>query len=406
MADTPLTDIRVLEVGNYMAGPFCGMQLADLGAEVIKVEQPGGGDQVRRTGPFLNGESSPFVRLNRNKRSIALDLKTAPGKEVFRRLVRTADVVVENLRPGTMRDLELDYPRLADLNPRLVYVAASGWGQDGPLAPFAGLDIMAQARSGLMSITGVPGGDPVKVGVPICDLVCALYGALAAVSALYVRERTGRGQYIDVCLFEAGVSLAIWEAGRYFATGEVPRPLGSAHQTGAPYQAVRSADGWFTIGATSPRNWAALCRALGLEELLQDPRYQDVNLRHQHRNSLITAIEAVTRTHPTAHWLALLEDAGVPCAPIQRYDQVFNDPHLLARGFFWDAPHPRLGTVRQLGNPMRFSATPVRRERAGPLFGEDSVALLRELGYSDDEIERLLEARVIATPAQAAEARA
>jgi crotonobetainyl-CoA:carnitine CoA-transferase CaiB-like acyl-CoA transferase len=402
MADAPLTDIRVLEVGNYMAGPFCGMQLADLGAEVIKIEQPDGGDQVRRTGPFLDGESSPFVRLNRNKRSMVLDLKAAPGKEVFRRLVRTADVVVENLRPGTMRDLELDYPRLADLNPRLIYVAASGWGQDGPLAPLAGLDIMAQARSGLMSITGVPGGDPVKVGVPICDLVCALYGALAAVSALYVRERTGRGQYIDVCLFEAGVSLAIWEAGRYFATGEVPGPLGSAHQTGAPYQAVRSADGWFTIGATSPRNWTALCRALGLEELLEDPRYQDVNLRHQHRDSLITAIEAVTRTRPTAHWLALLEDAGVPCAPIQRYDQVFNDPHLLARGFFWDAFHPRLGTVRQLGNPMRFSVTPVRRERAGPLFGEDSEIVLRELGYGDEEVRRLIEARVVKTPADEA----
>src|SRR5215831_15227959 len=262
---SPLTGVRVIEVGNYMAGPFCGMQLADLGAEVIKIEQPDGGDQVRLAAPFVDGESSPFVRLNRNKRSVVLDLKAPAGKEVFRRLVRTADVVVENLRPGTMGDLELDYTRLSELNPRLVYVAASGWGQDGPLSPLAGLDIMAQARSGLMSITGMPDGDPVKVGVPVCDLVCALYGALAAVSALRVREHTGRGQYIDVCLYEAGVSLAVWEAGRYFATGEVPAPLGSAHQNNAPYQAVRAADGWFTVGAATTRTWDLFCAAMGLE---------------------------------------------------------------------------------------------------------------------------------------------
>src|SRR3989440_7412128 len=386
MESAPLSDVRVLEVGNYMAGPFCGMQLADLGAEVIKIEQPDGGDQVRLAAPFVDGESSPFVRLNRNKRSLVLDLKAGEGKEVFRRLVRTADVVVENLRPGTMADLELDYARLAALNPRLVYVAASGWGQDGPLSPLAGLDIMAQARSGLMSITGMPGGDPVKVGVPVCDLVCALYGALAAVSALRARERTGRGQHIDVSLLEAGVSLGVWEAGRYFATGEVPRPLGSAHQVNAPYQAIRSEDGWFTIGATSTRNWTAFCRAMGLERLAADPRYADTNLRHANREALIAEIEELTRTRPMAHWIALLEEAGVPCAPIQDYGQVFNDAHLLARDYFWDAPHPTMGEVRQLGSAMRFSETPTRRERAGPLLGEDSEAVLRELGFETAEV--------------------
>ena len=396
----PLTDVRVLEVGNYMAGPFCGMQLADLGAEVIKVEQPDGGDQVRLTGPFVGGESSPFLRLNRNKRSIVLDLKADEGKDIFRRLVDGADIVVENLRPGTMRDLGLDYADLARRNPRLIYVAASGWGQDGPLSPLAGLDIMAQARSGLMSITGVPGGDPVKVGVPVCDLVCALYGALAAVSALRVRERTGRGQHIDVSLYEAGVSLAVWEAGRYFATGEVPRPLGSAHQNNAPYQAVRAADGWFTVGAASTRNWRAFCSAMGLERMLADPRYADTNARHAHRQELVNEIEALTVTMPIAHWIGLLEEAGVPCAPIQDYAQVFGDPHLLARGFFWDAPHPSAGEVRQLGSPMRLSETPTRRERAAPLFGEDSEAVLRELGYGDDDIARIVAAGVVKTPAQ------
>ncbi len=400
MERPPLADVRVLEVGNYMAGPFCGMQLADLGAEVIKIEQPDGGDQVRLAGPFLDGESSAFVRLNRNKRSLVLDLKSGSGKEVFRRLVRTADVVVENLRPGTMRDLGLDYALLAELNPGLVYVAASGWGQDGPLSPLAGLDIMAQARSGLMSITGTPGGDPVKVGVPVCDLVCALYGALAAVSALRARERTGRGQYIDVCLLEAGVSLGVWEAGKYFATGEIPEPLGSAHQVNAPYQAVRAQDGWFTIGATSTRNWAAFCAAVGLERLMADPRYADTNTRHANRKALIAEIEDLTRTRPMAHWIALLEDAGVPCAPIQHYGQVFTDPHLLARGFFWEAPHPTLGSVRQLGSPMRFSETPVRRDKAGPLFGEDSEAVAGWLGYSEQEVADLVAEGVIKTPAQ------
>jgi len=396
----PLSGIRVLEVGNYMAGPFCGMQLADLGAEVIKVEPPDGGDQVRTMAPLLDGEGSAFVRLNRNKRSIALNLKSAEGKEVFRKLVGTADVVVENLRPGTMADLGLSYEALRQLNPGLVYVAASGWGQDGPLSAQPGLDIMAQARSGLMSITGTPDGDPVKVGVPVCDLVCALYGALAAVSALYARRETGVGQYIDVSLLEAGVSLAIWEAGKFFATGEIPRPLGSAHQSNAPYQAFRSADGWLTIGATTPPNWKAFCRTLGLERLLDDARYADTSLRFRHRDTLIPVIEDVIVKKPTAHWLGLLEGAGVPCAPIEQFDEVFNDPHLNARSYFWDAPHPKLGPVRQLGSPMRFSQTPVRREKAGPLLGEDSIALLSELGYKPAQIETMLSRRVAGGPAQ------
>src|SRR6202162_3773977 len=282
----PLSGIRVLEVGNYMAAPFCGMQLADLGAEVIKVENPEGGDQVRLSAPLVEGEGSAFMRLNRNKRSIALDLKTGQGKDIFRKLLATADVVVENLRPGTMNDLGLEYETLRLINPGLVYVAASGWGQDGPLRDQPGMDIMAQARSGLMSITGTAEGDPVKIGVPICDLVCALYGALAAVAALYARRESGVGQYIDVSLFEAGVSFAIWEAGIFFATGDIPRPSGSAHQSAAPYQAFRAADGWLTIGATTKFNWIALCRALGLDSLLDDKRYVDSNLRHRNREAL------------------------------------------------------------------------------------------------------------------------
>jgi formyl-CoA transferase len=384
MSDSPapLTGIRVLEVGNYMAAPFCGMQLADLGAEVIKVENPDGGDQVRMSAPLIDGEGSAFMRLNRNKRSIAIDLKTDRGKDIFRKLVATADVVVENLRPGTMADLELDYEKLRVINPGLVYVAASGWGQDGPLRDQPGMDIMAQARSGLMSITGTQGGDPIKVGVPVCDLVCALYGALAAVSALHARTATGAGQFIDVSLLEAGVSLAIWEAGIFFATGEIPKPSGSAHQSAAPYQAFRAADGWLTIGATTKPNWEALCRTLGLEDLLSDERYTDASLRHRNREALAATIESVTVSAPAGHWLRVLGEAGVPCAPIQNFGQVFSDPHLLARQYFWDAPHTKVGAVRQLGSPMRFSKTPVRRDKAAPLLGEDTADLLAELGIS------------------------
>jgi len=391
----PLTGIRVLELGNYMAAPFCGMQLADLGAEVIKVEHPDGGDQVRQSAPLVDGEGSAFMRLNRNKRSLALDLKTSQGAEIFRKLVATADAVVENLRPGTMKDLGLDYETLRSINPGLVYVAASGWGQDGPLRDQPGMDIMAQARSGLMSITGTAGGDPVKVGVPVCDLVCALYGALAAVAALYARRSDGQGQFIDVSLLEAGVSLAIWEAGRFFATGEIPKPSGSAHQSAAPYQAFRSADGWLTIGATTKFNWMALCRALGLEGLLDDDRYVDASTRHHNRVALADTIESVTVTRPTAHWLAVLGDAGVPCAPIQDFGQVFTDPHLLARNYFWDGPHRTAGRVRQLGSPMRFSRTSVRRDTAGPLLGEDSAELLAELGYGPVDVRDLIEKRVV-----------
>jgi crotonobetainyl-CoA:carnitine CoA-transferase CaiB-like acyl-CoA transferase len=384
-----------VEVGNYMAAPFCTMQLADLGAEVIKVEHPEGGDQVRQSAPLIDGEGSAFMRLNRNKRSIALDLKTEKGKEVFRKLAATADVVVENLRPGTMTDLGIDFDVLRPINPALIYVAASGWGQDGPLRDRPGMDIMAQARSGLMSITGTPGGDPVKVGVPVADLVCALYGALAAVAALYARRETGAGQFIDVSLLEAAVSLGVWEAASFFATGAIPQPSGSAHQSAAPYQAFRAADGWLTIGATTKFNWTALCRTLGLESLMDDERYADSSLRHRNREALASTIESVTLTRPVAHWLAVLDEAGVPCAPIQDFGQVFTDPHLLARQYFWDAPHSKVGAVRQLGSPMRFSGTPVRRDKAGPLLGEDSAELLAELGYAPGEVRGLIDSRVV-----------
>ncbi|WP_308282487.1 CaiB/BaiF CoA transferase family protein [Pseudonocardia nigra] len=386
----PLAGITVLEVGAFMAAPFATMQLADLGATVLKIEVPGAGDPVRATGPFVHGESSPFVRLNRNKHSVALDLKSAKGREAFLRLAASADVLVENLRPGAMRKLGLDYESLRPTAPRLVYASASGWGQDGPLAALPGLDIMAQARGGLMSITGTPEGDPTKIGVPICDLVCALYVALAVTAALRERDRTGEGQHIDVSLLESGVSFAIWEAGKYFATGEVGRPLGSAHQSTAPYQAVRTSDGFVTIGAVTPKTWTGLCDVLGLAALHADDRYADAFARHAHREALIAAIEDVTRSWTSAKLVDALDAAGVPCAPIADYAQVFTDDHLTERNYFWDAHHPVAGEVRQLGSPMRFSRTPAVRAAAGPVLGDGTRDALRAAGYSEDEIRDLV----------------
>ncbi|ALE83064.1 CoA transferase [Pseudonocardia sp. TMWB2A] len=377
--DPPLTGVLVLEVGAFMAAPFATMQLADLGARVVKVEPPGTGDPTRSAGPFLDGESSPFLRLNRNKESVVLDLKDERGRAAFLALVDRADVVVENLRPGAMDRLGLGYEALAQRRPELVYASASGWGVDGAAATRPGLDIMAQAASGLMSVTGEPDGDPVKVGVPVCDLVTALYVALAVTAALRERDRSGTGQHIDVSLLESGVSLAVWEAGMYLGDGEVPARQGSAHQRYAPYQAVRTRDGHVTVGANTTRLWTSLCAALGLERLEHDPRFADPGSRLANRVALIDCIETVTTTRSSSDVLAALDAAGVPCASIAGYDEVFTDPLLTGRDFFWDAPHPTLPAVRQLGSPMRFSRTPARRGTAGPPLGAATDDVLAEL---------------------------
>ena len=392
----PLAGIRVVEIGNYMAGPYCGMQLADLGADVVKVEHPKAGDLARLLEPLTSGESGNFARLNRDKRSLAIDLKRDEGRDVFKRLAARSDVVVENLRPGTMDDLGLSPAALVEANPRLVYVAVTGWGLDGPYADRPALDIIVQGQSGLMSITGEEDGAPVKVGVSIADLTAALYATVATLAALRARERDGRGQLVDISMFESAVSLAVWEAGVYFGSGEVPRAAGSAHKLVAPYQAVAASDRHFIVGATTPPNWTAFCRVIGLGPLETDPRFADANARRRNRDALVEAIERVTRTKPAAHWLALLRNVGVPCGEIADYADVFNDEHLLARKFFVDLEHPVLGTLRGLGSPMRFGRTPVAHRRAGPRLGEHSADVLRELGWSDADVERLASGGIIA----------
>jgi formyl-CoA transferase len=391
VATAALDGIRVLELGNYMAGPYAGTLLADLGADVVKVESPAGGDYARSLGPFAPGspDGAGFVRLDRNKRSVALDLKSAAGKRAFRTLVKRTDVIIENLRAGTLDGLGVGYDALAPDHPRLIYCSITGFGRTGPDRDRAGLDLILQAESGLMSVTGEPGRPPVKVGVPAVDLASALYGAFAIVAALRARDRTGRGQLIDLSLIESGVSLAIWESGVYLTTGEVPGPLGSAHRVSAPYQAFRTADGWIAIGATSPPTWTAFCRVTGLQRLERDPRWRDASLRHERATELAAIIEAVTVAKTTGDWMRLLSDAGVPCGRINDLGTVFADPHLRERGLFVELPHPILGSVRAIGSPLHLSDTPPVMRRAAPLLGEHTREVLSEAGISAAEIDAL-----------------
>ncbi len=388
MATAALDGIRVLELGNYMAGPYAGTLLADMGADVIKVESPSGGDYARALGPFAPGsaDGAGFVRLDRNKRSVALDLKSAAGKRAFRTLVGGTDVIIENLRAGTLDGLGVGYDTLALDHPRLIYCSITGYGRTGPDRDRAGLDLILQAESGLMSVSR----PPVKVGVPAVDLASALYGAFAIVTALRARDRTGKGQLIDLSLIESGVSLAIWESGVYLTTGEVPGPLGSAHRVSAPYQAFKTADGYIAIGATSPPNWTAFCRVTGLQRLERDPKWLDATRRRERATELAAIIEAVTVTKPTGEWMRSLSDAGVPCGRINDLATVFADPHLAERGLFIDLPHPTLGTVRAIGSPLHLSDTPPSIRRAAPLLGEHTREVLAEAGLPAAEIDALV----------------
>jgi len=386
-----LDDLRVLELGNFMAGPYAGTLLADMGADVVKIEAPLGGDYSRSLGPFAEGspDGAGFLRLDRNKRSVALDLKSEGGKRAFRSLAARSDVIIENLRAGTLDAMGLGYEALAPEHPRLIYCSVTGFGRTGPYRDRAGLDLVLQAESGLMSVTGEAGRPPVKVGVPVVDLTSALYAAFAIVTAVHARERTGRGQLIDLSLIESGVSLAIWESGVYLTTGEVPGPLGSAHRVTAPYQAFRTADGYIAIGATTPPTWTAFCDVTGLTRLRDDPRWADGTRRRERATELASIIEDVTQHRTTADWLEVLTATGVPCGKINDLAAVFADEHLAERGLFVDLPHPVLGTVRAIGSPLHLSETPPVMRRAAPLLGEHTREVLNEAGIAGAEIDAL-----------------
>ena len=366
-----------------MAGPFCGQVLADMGADVVKIEPPAGDPTRESLG------TAAFLAVNRNKRSVALDLKSSAHQAVLHRLARDADVVLENYRPGVASRLGAGWEALSELNPRLIYASVSGFGQTGPYAQRPGYDLIAQGLSGVMSVTGEPGGEPVKCGIPISDLSAGLFCAVAILSAVIARERTGRGQRIDTSLFEGALALSVWEAAELWGTGRVPEPLGSAHRLTAPYQALRTRDGHITVGANNQRLWRRFCEAIGRPALFDDSRFASNSGRMAHRRELVSELEAALAERSSAEWVAALIDAGVPCGPIHDYRQVFEDPHTQAREMEVRLSHPEEGEIRVLGIPVKLSDTPGAIRRPAPLPGEHTSEVLREAGFSDAEIAAL-----------------
>ena len=381
-----LNGIRVLDITQFMAGPYCAMLLCDLGADVVKVEAPPGGDASRRMAGARGTESAAFNAVNRGKRGIVVDIKAAAGREIVLRLAAGADVLVENARPGVMARRGLGYGDLKAVNPGLVYASISGYGQTGPHGARGGFDLIAQGVSGIMSVTGEPGGPPVKAGIPLTDLGAGLFAVTGILAALHHRTRTGEGQQIDTSLVEAGVALSVWEATEYFSSGRAPRPMGSAHRMSAPYQALACADGYFTVGAANDRLFERLCHLLGHAEWTREPNFVDDTARVANRQALAERIEAVTRTRPRAHWLALFEEHGVPCGPINTYADVFADEQIAARNMVVQTDHPTLGRLRTLGTPLKMSRTPPRPGRAAPLLGQHTDEVLREAGYTPGEL--------------------
>jgi len=380
-----LDGIRVLDVTQVMAGPFCAMLLCDMGADVIKVEAPQG-DSARRMAGGTGDDSAAFNAVNRGKRGIVVDLKTEQGVKVLRRLSKTADILIENYRPGVMKRLGLDYEALRENNPRLIYTSISGYGQTGPSASRGGFDLVAQGVSGLMSVTGEPGRAPVKAGIPVTDLGAGLFAVCGILAALQHRARTGEGQHIDTALVDAGLALSVWEATELFSQGTVPGPLGSAHRMSAPYQAIRCSDGFITLGAANDRLFERLATVLGHLEWCQDDRFSSDARRVENRSILAEEIERVTSVRSRSHWLKTLEAEEIPCGPINDYQEVVSDPHVQSRDMVVETEHPSLGRIKTLGTPIKMSETPLTPGRPAPLLGQHTDEVLRQAGYSDEEL--------------------
>jgi crotonobetainyl-CoA:carnitine CoA-transferase CaiB-like acyl-CoA transferase len=395
----PLAGLRVLELAQIMAGPTCGMMLADMGADVIKVEKLPGGDDARGyREPRVNGVSAPFMILNRNKRGIALNLKLAQGRDILLRMVKQADVLTENYRRGTLEKLGLGYDVLSKINPGLIYCAVSGYGRDGPYGDKGGFDLIAQGFSGLMSVTGEPGRPPAKTGNSIADINAGIL-AVAGITAAYVHKlKTGEGQVVDTSLMEAAVQQTYWQAAIYFATGESSGPTGSAHLLTAPYQAFRASDGWINIGGANQANWERIATALGHPEWRDDARFSSNSDRMENLDVLIAAMSAVLVTRSKADWIEILDAAGVPVGPVHTIEEALTHPQTLARDMVVDLVHPQAGPTKALGCPIHFSKTPTRIDRPAPMLGEHSRELLREYDYTDAEIDILIADGVVEEP--------
>jgi crotonobetainyl-CoA:carnitine CoA-transferase CaiB-like acyl-CoA transferase len=387
----PLDGMKVIELAHVMAGPVCGLMLADMGADVIKVEKPAGDDTRRAIPPEIGGESASYMMVNRNKRGIVLNLKDPQGVAILKKMLSTADVVLENYRKGTMERLGLGYDELRRCNPGLIYAEISGFGRTGPYADRGGFDLIAQGMSGLMSITGEgPGRPPVKVGPPVSDITAGILLAMGVSAAYALRLQTGEGQRVDTSLFEAAITHTYWQSAIAFATGQSPGPMGSAHPLNAPYQAFQTADGWINIGAANQTNWERLVQIIGAPELNDDPRFCENTGRMANREALTETLNAIFRQASTEAWLARLEEGGFPAGPVLSINEMHADPQTIAREMVVATDHPAAGKVETLGLPVKFSDTPGGIQAPAPMLGEHTREVLAEYGYDTDKVAGFL----------------